>query len=178
MKLFQYLNEEDFFEYNIYCDMDGVLCDFIGAANKLAEKMGYSGGWEPLPEDEKWEIINKEGFDFWANLDWMPDGKKLWSLIKPYRPKLLSAYVYTVDDPMIKMNCILGKLQWIKENLGEYMTNRAIICRRDEKELWAGDDNILIDDMEKNVREWENAGGIGIVHKGASKTIKELESML
>ena len=37
--------------------------------------------------------------------------------------------------------------------------------------------NILIDDYMKNIREWEAAGGIGILHTDASSTINDLKKV-
>ena len=69
----------------IYCDMDQVLCDFIGGAEKV---IGM-----PFPQankDERWEKI-KQTKDFWANLEWMPNAKKLYQFISRYDTKILSA---------------------------------------------------------------------------------------
>ncbi|MBU6475099.1 MAG: hypothetical protein KGQ70_03960, partial [Alphaproteobacteria bacterium] len=38
---------------------------------------------------------------------------------------------------------------------------------------------ILIDDSEKNIKEWEEAGGIGIHHKGDfAETLEELRKAI
>ncbi|MFW6047538.1 MAG: hypothetical protein ACOCP4_07135 [Candidatus Woesearchaeota archaeon] len=41
--------------------------------------------------------------------------------------------------------------------------------------MFANENSILIDDMEKNIKEWVSGGGIGILHRSYRKTIKELE---
>jgi hypothetical protein len=43
--------------------------------------------------------------------------------------------------------------------------------------LFAAEGKILIDDMEQTIREWRNAGGIGILHTSAADTIKELKKL-
>ena len=35
----------------------------------------------------------------------------------------------------------------------------------------------MIDDRPKNIEAWENAGGIGILHKSAKHTIDELKKL-
>jgi hypothetical protein len=37
--------------------------------------------------------------------------------------------------------------------------------------------NVLIDDYDKNIREWEAKGGIGIHHTDVGKTISELKRL-
>jgi hypothetical protein len=43
--------------------------------------------------------------------------------------------------------------------------------------MFAGPERILIDDMEQTIREWNNAGGIGIHHTSASNTISQLKKL-
>ena len=61
------------------------------------------------------------------------------------------------------------------------MTNRQRInlVRRKDKKLFAkkGQPAILIDDYEKNIREFEKSGGVGIHHTNTSKTISELKKL-
>ena len=37
--------------------------------------------------------------------------------------------------------------------------------------------NVLIDDHAGNIREWEAAGGIGILHTDAASTINDLKKI-
>ena len=50
----------------IYCDMDMVICDFIGGYEQLTGK-----DFAKTDKDERWEEI-KAKKDFWATLEWMP----------------------------------------------------------------------------------------------------------
>jgi hypothetical protein len=40
-----------------------------------------------------------------------------------------------------------------------------------------GKPNVLIDDYIKNIKEWENKGGIGIHHTAVPKTLNELKRL-
>ena len=72
----------------IYCDMDGVLCDFKKAAEKVT---GMSiDKWSYASKTEKWQPI-KDTPRFWHTLPWMPGGRELWSFISSYKPYILSA---------------------------------------------------------------------------------------
>jgi len=51
---------------------------------------------------------------------------------------------------------------------------------RSQKKSYATTDekpNVLIDDFDKNIREWQAAGGIGILHTDVGKTISELKRL-
>jgi len=72
----------------IYCNMDGVLVDFIKGYFELTGK-DISGEFHT---DKKfWEPSDKGGVDFWTKLEWTPDGKELWDYIKKYNTELLSS---------------------------------------------------------------------------------------
>ena len=117
----------------------------------------------------------KKHKNFWATLPWMSGGRRLWSYISKHDPHILSAYVEESFDP----NCIPGKTQWLRKNTG--ITNRSKInlVRRKEKKLFArrGNPAILIDDYEKNVRDFIQAGGIGIHHTSTPGTIAQLKKL-
>lgn len=157
----------------IYCDMDGVLADFKTGAQKTT---GMSiNQWMNIPSSkEKWAPI-KAKKDFWATLPWMPGGKQLWSYISKFDPHILSAYVEESYDP----NCIPGKTEWLRRNAGITNKSKINLVRRKEKKLFAkrGQPAILIDDYEKNVREFTQSGGIGIHHTSTANTISQLKKL-
>ena len=145
----------------IYCDMDGVLCDFNkGIANMFKLKsrdpskpniMGMYGyenvnDWLSAPNDaQKWEPVSQYKM-FWPTLPWTPGGMKLWSFIRKFNPHILSAYT-----PFDK-NCIRGKQLWLQRNLKLTDKERIHIVRRDQKRAYAKG-NVLIDDFKKNTFE-------------------------
>jgi len=154
--------------------MDGVLADFKTAAVKVN---GMSiQKWMSIPSSQqKWERI-KNNSTFWHNLPWMPGGQALWRYITKFDPHILSAYVEESYDP----NCIPGKRAWLRKNARITDRSKINLVRRKEKKNFAtkgGQKNILIDDYEKNVREFINAGGMGIVHKDYRNTIQSLKRL-
>ena len=149
----------------IYCDMDGVLCDFEYAANKVTGQV-----WGGLTTGQDWESIRKTK-NFWSTMPWKRDGRLLWNYIKKFEPHILSAY--TTEDP----NCKPGKNRWLRNNLG-LSGSRINLVRRSEKRNFAMDGRrpaILIDDYPKNISDFKSAGGIGIVHSNTQTTISQLK---
>ena len=76
--------------------------------------------------------------------------------------------------------CIPGKTLWVKKNLG-LPNNRINLVRRFQKKDYAQtgyrSPAILIDDYEKNAREFTARGGIGIHHTSTSNTIRQLKKL-
>ena len=155
----------------IYCDMDGVLCDF---EKNIKNTLGISiQKWMSInPKHERWQpIVAKK--DFWANMPWLNDGKNLWRFIEKYNPHILSAA--SQEDP----NCKMGKHRWIFRNLN-MPAGRIHLVQRHEKQTFAktgGQPSILIDDYVKNTREFSMRGGIGITFKNAGQVIRELKRL-
>jgi hypothetical protein len=159
----------------IYCDMDGVLCDFKTAA--VRETGMPIDSWMNLGHRDKiakWQpIVNNKRF--WHTLPWQLGGQQLWSHIKNYEPHILSAYVEHATDP----NCIPGKRYWAMTNLG-LPSYRINLVKRREKQNFAqvnGEPAILIDDYVKNVNQFKARGGIGILHISAASSISQLKSL-
>ena len=154
----------------IFLDMDGVLCNFIkGVADTTGEDFTSPDLNKKMKGKIKAEIEAKG--DFWHNLEWQPGGTNLWRYVKSSSPYILSAYAQW------DKNCKDGKHSWIKRHL-MMPKNRINLVKREEKKLYAVQDgvpNILIDDYIKNIREWEQAGGIGIHHTDFKRSINTLK---
>ena len=153
--------------------MDGVLANFKTAAVKTT---GMSiNRWMNIPSSkQKWSLI-LQNKNFWYDLPWMQGGKQLWSYISKHDPHILSAYVEENFDP----NCIPGKRAWLRKNVNMVNSQKVNLVKRRDKKLFAkrGKPAILIDDYEKNIRDFTMSGGIGIHHTSTSKTIQQLKRL-
>ena len=137
--------------YQIYCDMDGVLTNFEG-------RFDHFTGMNPQEYEKEhgtpafWDLIdNKIGVRFWVGMGWMPQGKALWDFIKPYQPHLLTS-------PSRNDTSRLGKNLWSRNNLDP--KPKVIFAYSADKQRYANDKSILIDDKKSNINEWKAAGGI------------------
>lgn len=153
----------------IFIDLDGVLTDFEESARQL-----FPGGWKKLSITKPalfWRAISNKGPKFWSEMAWLRGGKQLWSFLKKWDPIILSAY------PREKHDAVKGKKVWIRRELSKKAVKTAILCPKKQKIDHAGTGNILIDDNKTTIRNWIKAGGIGILHKDAKKTIQILEAL-
>jgi hypothetical protein len=163
------LEESDFKpKYQIYCDMDGVLTNFEKRFVDMLQQEGpkyYSKAtiaqvtrpkhFEALEgQTEFWKFIDQYvGIKFWSGMEWMPNGKALWSFIEPYGPKLLTS-------PSRDNTSRLGKRLWVKDHL---VPGPEVIFRfGDAKSDFANENAILIDDKPSNLAAFSAKGGIAL----------------
>ena len=144
----------------ILLDMDGVLVDFVGGAYKhhrrpMPDAVPWKI-WETMGIDEKefWEPL---GYDFWAGLDWTPDGKELvhnlQAMVGVHRIALLTS-------PCLTPGCAEGKLAWIKRHLPQFERQYLL---GPAKQFAAGPGKILVDDHYPNVEKFREAGGQAVL---------------
>lgn len=109
----------------IYIDMDGILCDFYGAAKKELERNPK----QPYPQS-RW--------GFFLKLEPLPNAiESVNELKKTFDVWILTRPSYN------NINCYSEKAQWVLDNLGYDMLEKTILCG--DKSLIKGD--FLIDDQ-------------------------------
>jgi hypothetical protein len=163
-------------EIKLFLDMDGVLTDFTAACEKLGNNMM---SWYSNDRELFWKRITSAGIEFWSEMSWMAGGRELHGFLKSSGlcPTILSA----LPGPERKnalTNAREGKIKWLRKELGPSYAETAILCYRPEKALQSGVSRVLIDDNSENIREWEEAGGIGILHRNSSRTIRCFSKIL
>lgn len=164
-------------DYKIFLDMDGVLVDFVkGAATLLGiEPNKFPSANRPKDKEfdnKLWSAVRsyeKAGNKFWLDLDPMPDFKLLWNYVKGYDPEILTA---TGDHG----TATVEKNKWSASHLGKDIVVHTVNHSRD-KGKYAVNNGILIDDRQRSIDAWVDGGGIGILHKNAGDTIKQLKKL-
>lgn len=146
-------------------DMDGVLCDFVAQWFAMTKT-------NMLPRDFE-NLFGKEAFDeelarhgelFWSSMPLMEDAMLLWNYIRKYTPLILT-------KPTSEEHCRTGKEIWVRKH---FPRNIEIVFSRN-KEEWADENSLLIDDTHSNITKFIIAGGEGIEHTSALETIKILK---
>ena len=157
----------------IFVDMDGVLADFL----KGVESPEYIG--HPLTndakghteyDDRKEELTNKRLF---ANLPPMVD---MYDLIAYIRHCETPWEILTAAGAGNRELVVYDKNEWIKRYVDPTIPVTCTFTGT-QKAAYAFEGNVLIDDREKNIKAWEDAGGIGILHTSARETINALKSL-
>lgn len=136
----------------IYLDMDGVLDDFDSFADRCKI-------WREDVHKVNWKKVDFIGEKFWFNIKPFEDGLWLYEYLlvlcdeKNIKLKILSA------GPGEK--CNRGKRLWLEKWCPEIKPEDIIIEQKGiDKAKYASSDSILIDDAEKNIEAFQNAGGL------------------
>lgn len=156
----------------IFVDLDGVLCDFEGRYIDLFKEMpGVSRQHKEFSKN--WTEFVKGGH--FATLDYWPGALELLE------------YLGTLEGVTIKFLTSSGghkyheevqyqKLWWLNDH---GLTYEAIVVPgRKKKAAYATPTSILIDDTADVIDLFTEEGGIGILHKNATNTIKLLKILL
>lgn len=156
----------------IFVDLDEVLCDFVGGAlavhrpyQALAELQAARtpGVWD-LPSflgitlEEFWEPIHAQGEQFWLGLRPLP-----WinSVMGPATYHDRTCQPRIITTPSDNPHSYSAKIKWILRYVGPCEASTAILTH--DKSQYACPDAVLIDDRDKNVQDFIDAGGQGIV---------------
>ena len=151
----------------IFCDLDGTLSDFEKKVKEITGSLP-----DGQPKDDMWRAIETYdgggGDGFYAQLDWMEDGKQLWNAIKPLQPKILSGV------PLGEW-AAEQKRRWVARELGWHV--KVLTCLAADKHLHCREGAVLIDDSVKLRGDWEAAGGVFVHHQSTKATLKQLKQL-
>jgi hypothetical protein len=160
--------EADVSKYKLYVDLDGVLVNFEkGVLQASGREVGE------LSPKRMWPILAKTP-GYYANLEWMPDGRDLWDYCRKYKPTILTGL------PLGKW-AEPQKRKWCGRELGKEIP--VICCMSRDKAKVAFEDceedhiPVLVDDRLKTKESWEEMGGIFVFHTNAQNSIEELTKL-
>ena len=155
----------------VYLDMDGVLCNFDKRYKELygedsesdRPKKNFTTNWP--------DFIARKQF---LTLEWMPGARILLDTIESYPVKieiLSSSGGHKFHDEVRDQ-----KEQWLKDHYINYRAN--IVPGKKYKTMYATPEVILIDDTPSVIDNFNEASGIGILHKELDKTLDLLKFYL
>ena len=149
-------------EPKLFLDCDGVLADFDAGVRRLlgtdARTFEARRG-----KGEFWKRLARAG-DFYAALPKMPDADELFDAVRHLKPTILTGL------PIGKW-AAPQKVAWAATH---FPGVPIITCMaRDKHRHMAGAD-VLVDDSERHMAAWEQAGGIYILHSSARDSIARL----
>lgn len=148
----------------LYLDLDGVFADFD---SRVVELCGQHYKSDPT----FWATLQMVPRLFY-NLDPMPYAKDFYAALKDVKHK-----EFLTALPMLTKELVTApedKTEWVKKHLDPEVQVNCVPGWR-VKAQFATPKSILIDDFERNILAWREAGGIGIVHYDPIQTLKELE---
>lgn len=149
----------------IYCDLDGVLADFNQAFKDRTGKFPVE-----VSRAELWSQIESMS-NYWLTLKMTFDSNILLNYLSVYPYQILTGLPVLGYEKAEKQ-----KRAWVKQHIGVDIP--VICCLSRDKSRYCKPGDVLIDDYKPNICQWENAGGIGILHTNAMDTILKLSQII
>lgn len=156
--------------------MDGVIADFNTYCISLIGRT-----LDTFPDSQSgWDALGDKKLDMYRHLPPMADAKELVSEVcslahhHNYVIGVLTAipkYGKVPDAKIHKLEWLYKHFPYLSEdfNIGPWAEDKQKHCR-------VGD--ILIDDSERNIPQWNARGGFGILHTSAKDSIQKLKDHL
>lgn len=146
----------------LFLDCDGVLADFNAGARKLLgmevdvfeRRHGKGAFWRQLARAD----------GFYASLPKMPDADRLFDAVRHLDPTILTGL------PMGNW-AAPQKVAWAAEH---FPGVPIITCMARDKHRHMKGSDVLVDDSERHMAAWVEAGGIYIHHRDAETSIARL----
>lgn len=153
-------------------DLDGCFADFHGAIVKHCKVNHYKDNPKKV-----WETLETIPYLF-RTLEVLPGSLELFDLIYgkhgPENVQILTALPQLTNK---LITAPLDKVMWVRRNLSASIAVNCAPTWRDKKKWVTGPHDILLDDMERNIEDWTEAGGIGVHHRTVEESIDKLKAL-
>ena len=155
----------------LYIDLDGVLANFDGKVLEITGKYPSE-----LTTKELWKTLERVD-NFYYSLDIIEGSEEFLNYIL-YTSQVGVEILTALPSPSKKLRTSSNdKIMWVYDKLDPYIITNCVSNWRMKTYFCRNDDDILIDDQEKNIVNWQEAGGIGILHNNFEDTIQKLKEL-
>jgi len=152
-------------EPKLFLDCDGVLADFDAGARKVLgtdvatfeRRHGKAAFWKKLATTR----------NFYSSLPKMADADELFAAVRHLNPTILTGL------PIGKW-AAPQKVAWAAEH---FPGVPIITCMARDKFRHMTGADVLVDDSERHMAAWEQAGGVYILHRSARESIALLSKI-
>lgn len=159
---------------NVYCDLDGVM---VNLDKKIQEIFGTA--YKNIPSNVLWNTLGDIP-DLFLNLEPMTNYLTLFTVLKTLENngiihlEILTSLPYSTKKLVTSKQ---DKIAWVRKYLDKNIKINTVVGGAKKAKFVKYPTDILIDDLERNITAWENAGGIGILHKSIAHTIAAIGKM-
>lgn len=154
----------------VYLDLDNVVVNFAKGLLKLVGKTMDDwkvGCWEltdALGEEAESKFRDNQTYDFWYNLEPMPDAKQVTKLVEKFA-KRVGYDVAICSAPTHFSLSLAAKFDWLKKHMPRYASPSKCVFTSAKHRLANRDipSPVLIDDGQHNTDAFNERGGIGVL---------------
>ena len=147
----------------LYLDLDGVMADFDAHFPVV-----FGLDHRSLADDDMWAQINSHK-SYFRDMPMCPGALNFWREVESLNPIILTACPKSNYQ-----HVAIQKREWCREHLSADVTVLPVMGGRNKWLFMHKPGDILIDDYEKNIKPWNAAGGVGILHTGFEETRAQL----
>ncbi len=166
----------------VFLDMDGIITNFNKAVCEKFDLPYPPQVYHFFPKIRS-QVNDFCDESFWQNLEWMDDGRDILRMIMG---TLGLDKIYFLTKMMPNVEAASGKMLWIRDNLPIYSDRMILMSLKVPKSFLARSDALLIDDCDKYVDEFREAGGKAILihrpwnagHERANRTVEDFKNEL
>lgn len=143
----------------VFLDMDGVVTDFFTPVCTKFDLPYPPQVYHFFPDIRK-EVDEFCDTTFWQNLEWMDDGR---DILRAIMDTLGLDKIFFLTGMMPNIETASGKMLWIRDNLPIYLDRVILTTLKVPKSFLARPDALLIDDYDRCIDGFREAGGNAIL---------------
>jgi 5'-nucleotidase len=147
----------------LYLDLDGVMADFD---KHFYDLFGMES--RNLDDATLWKLINQQG-SFFRDLPVCPGALDFFQAVEHLNPTILTACPKTNYQ-----SAATQKREWVRTHLSTSITVIPMLGGKNKALFMHESGDVLVDDFEKNIKSWQEHGGVGVLHKTFERTRAQL----
>ena len=153
---------------NVMLDLDGVM---VNLDKKIQEVFGTD--YKNVPSNVLWNTLG-EIDNLFLNLEPMPSYLTLFNYLQQLhntgviKLEILTSLPYSTKKLVTSKQ---DKTEWVRQYLDKNIKVNTVVGGAKKAKFVTQPTDILIDDLERNITAWQNAGGVGILHKSVAYTM-------
>lgn len=152
----------------IYFDMDGVLADFDKGVLQLCGIENRDQATKTEEEDDLMWAKVRDVEHFYDKLDFMPGAREMFLRIYAKYGDRVEILTGIPKERRGIVTAGEDKIKWIHRLLGEEIKVH-IVYAEEKKNYCFGPEYVLVDDFDRNINEWKEQGGTGILFKNSEQ---------
>jgi len=154
----------------IYLDMDGVLANFEGKAIEL-----FGTNWKTEVEADRWGKF-ADYQNIYEILDPMPDALELYNGCCEIIGNKTQVQILTALPNRARFDrAAQDKINWARRYIDPDIRVAFGPHAQDKQYHIRHTNDVLVDDMIRNVEQWKARGGVGVLHTSAASTLDILQ---